>query len=706
MDPTEESDMHASQVRNVQVGQTRSFALIGHAGDGKTSLGESLLHVAGATSELGRVEDGSSVLNSLPEENDGHHTHSVTSHLFAFDWHDSHFTLVDTPGDPNFVGDGELALQAVDGAVLVIDAVDGAKSGTSRMLHIAEANDVPVVAFLNGLDREHADFDAALASLASLDVTPVLLSLPVGRERELSGVVDLLDMTVHGAPEAAGALPPDISAAANRFHDACVEAVAEHDDELLEKYLEGGELTRDEIIRGLVSGVRRHEILPVVCGSAQRELGVDLMLRELEELLPSPDQRGEWEASDLDGETTVTVKPDPDAPFSAIVFKTILDRYAGTLSVLRVVSGTLRPDHTLLNATRDARTRAGKLFEPRGDKHVEVASAGPGDVVAVAKLKDVHTGDVLTCEKGGVHLRELHMPEGVISYAVAAHDRKDEDKVFSSLAKLAEEDPALRIGREPSTGEFLLTGRGELHIRTAVQRLERLFGVSVDLRTPKVPYRETIGRPVTHVEGKLKKQSGGAGMYGVCYLDLEPLPRGSGVEFENSVVGGAIPRNLIPAVEKGVREACGAGPLAGYPVVDLKARCVDGKYHSVDSNEMAFKLAGSFALRAAVEAAGPVLLEPIMTVEVTVPDDHVGDVLGDLASRRGTVQGAESVGRGSLVTVSVPMAEILGYASVLTSITGGKGDFHVHFSHYDEVSPKLKSRVLAELKGEAKGESG
>lgn len=685
-------------MHDVHVGRTRSFALIGHAGDGKTSLGESLLHVAGATDALGRVDDGSSVLNSLPEENDGHHTHTVSSHLYSFDWHDAHFTLVDTPGDPNFVGDGELALQAVDGAVLVIDAVGGAKSGTSRMLHLAEERDVPVVAFLNGLDRELADLDAALASLEGLDVRPVLLSLPVEREGGLAGVVDLLDMTWHGAPEAAGELPPGVGDVARRFRDACIEAVAEVDDLLLEKYLEQGELSRDDIIRGLVAGVRSHELLPVLCGSAQRELGVDLMLRELEELLPSPEQRGGWAASDMAAETAVSVKPDPDAAFSAVVFKTILDRYAGTLSVLRVVSGTLRPDQTLLNATRGSRARAGKLFEPRGGEHVEVDSAGPGDVVAVARLKGVHTGDVLTCEKGGVHLREPDMPEGVISFAVRARDRKQEDKVFSSLAKLAEEDPALRIGREPATGEFLLTGRGELHIRTVVQRLERLFDVSVDLRTPKVPYRETIRGSVQRVEGKLKKQSGGAGMYGVCYLDLEPLPRGAGVEFEDRVVGGAIPRNLIPAVEKGVLEACEVGPLAGFPVVDVKVRCVDGKYHAVDSNEMAFKLAGAFALRAGVEAAGPVLLEPVMIVEVRVPDEHVGDVMGDLASRRGTVQATESSGREALITASVPMSEILEYASTLTSITGGKGDFRVHFSHYDEVGEKLTARVLETLK--------
>jgi elongation factor G len=662
-------------MHNVQVDHTRSFALIGHAGDGKTSLGESLLHVAGVTRELGRVTDGSSVLNHLPEENDGHHTHSITSHLFAFDWHDNHFTLIDTPGDPNFQGDGELVLQAVDGAILVVDAVEGVKSGTSRMLHFAEARGIPLLAFVNGLDRERADLDAAVESLSTLDVTPVLLSIPVGSEANLEGIVDLIDMTCHGVAEAAGPLPEQISETARRFHEACVEAVAEHDDELLEKYLETGDLSREDIIRGLA-------------------------LRELEELLPAAAEHDEWAASELDGDGAIAVKADPEAPFSAVVFKTILDRYAGTLSVIRVVSGTLRPDSTVLNATRGSKTRVGKLLMPQGERHVETDEAVPGDVVAVAKLKDVHTGDVLTCEKHGVHLRELEMPEGVISYAIRATRRADEDKAFASLARLAEEDPALRIGREPSTGEFLLSGRGELHIRTTIHRLERLFNVSVELQTPKVPYRETITQSVRHVEGKLKKQTGGAGMFGVCYLDLEPRPRGAGVDFANRVVGGAIPRGLIPAVEKGVREACSSGPLAGYPVVDVLATCVDGKHHSVDSNEMAFKLAGSFALKAAVSAAKPVLLEPHMRVEISLPADGVGDVMGDLASRRGTVLGTETVGNEARVTASVPMAEMLEYASVLTSLTRGKGEFQMHLSHYAELSPKLAAKVIEAAKKE------
>jgi len=685
-------------MKNVQVDHTRNFALVGHSGDGKTSLGEAILHRAGATQELGRVDDGTSVLNYLPEERTGHHTSSITSHVYAFDWKDHHLTLVDTPGDPNFAGDGEVALQALDGAVLVVDAVDGAKSGTQRVLASARQQGIPVIAFVNGMDRERANLDAAVQSLADLDARPVLLTVPIGTADALSGVLDLLHEKVLGADGQEGPVPEDLQAEYESRREQLVEAVAEGRDDLLEKYLEEGELDQTEVLEGLAAGTRSGAILPVLCGSAHRVVGIETVLRDVTELLPSPVERGAWPARSVDDDTETTVEPTVDAPFSAVIFKTIIDRYAGTLSVLRIVSGRLTHDSGVLNASKSRKTRVGKLFLLQGDKHVDVPEAGPGDILAVAKLKDVHTGDVLTAEKGGVRLPEPRKPEGVISYAVEAADKADEDKVFTSLGRLAEEDPALHIGREPTTGEYLLTGMGELHVRTTAHKLSRMFNVEMKLKTPKVPYRETVTRRVEHVEGKLKKQTGGAGMFGVCYINLEPLPRGSGVEFEDKIVGGAIPRNLIPAVEKGVLEACQAGPLAGYPVVDVKVECVDGKYHTVDSNEMAFKLAGSFALKAAVEQAAPVLLEPYMSVEVIVPDQNVGDVMGDLSSRRGTVQTTESRGQSAAVIATVPMSEMLEYATTLTSITGGKGEFHMSFSHYDALTGRLAEKVIAAAK--------
>jgi elongation factor G len=678
-------------MKNVKVHDTHNFALVGHSGDGKTSLGEALLHSAGATPSLGRVDDGSSPLNYLPEEKERRTT--ITSSVFAFDFGAKHVTLVDTPGDSNFQADGQIALHALDGAVLVCAAVGGAKVGTSRMWRTCQRLELPALVFVNGLDREHADFEAAVASLRELDLKPVVLTLPIGAEAGFRGVVDLLHMKALG-PQGEAEVPPDLAEAARDARQQLVESVAECDDALLEKYLEEGELAEDEILRGLVAGTRSRALVPLLCGAATLELGVAPLLWATTELLPSAGDRGAW--SQASGADADRVEPTPEAPFSALVFKTMIDRYAGTLSVLRVVSGTLRPDANLLDATHGSKERIGKLMLLRGGEHVDVPEAGPGDVVAVAKLRSVRTGDCLTAEKGGGRLPEIPIPQGVISYAIQAKSKGDEDKVYASLGRLVEEDPTLHLGREASTGEFLLRGMGELHVRTTVHKLQRMFGVEVELKTPKVPYRETVTRRAENVEGKLKKQSGGKGMYGVCYLTVEPKPRGEGIEFVDEIVGGAIPRNLIPAVEKGVVEACAAGPLAGYPVVDVRVRCIDGKHHSVDSNEMAFKLAGSFGFKAAVEQARPVLLEPIMNVEVSAPTDFVGDIMGDISSRRGRVQSSEAQGMTQIVRAQVPMSEMLEYASQLTSMTGGQGEFHMEFSHYDEAPANVRERIVAE----------
>jgi elongation factor G len=479
-----------------------------------------------------------------------------------------------------------------------------------------------------------------------------------------------------------------------------VEAVAECDDALLEKYLDAGELGEDEVRRGLLAGVRSAKLVPVIAGSAVKALGVDTLLGVIAELLPSPVEARTWSGKDGSG-ASKQAEPTPDAPFAAIVFKSVIDRFQGLLSVFRVVSGTLRADSGLLDATTGNRVRIGKLHLLRGHEHVEVPEAGPGDIIAVAKLKDVRTGHALSAEKGGLELPAIPIPKGVLSYAIAAKAKADEDKLFSSLARLVEEDPTLHVDRDAHTGQFLLTGMGELHIRIAANRLKRMFHLEIDLSRPKVPYRETITRKVENVEGKLKKQTGGKGMYGVCYLSVEPMPRGGGFEFVDEIVGGAIPRNLIPAVEKGVVEGLPHGPLAGFPVVDIRVRCIDGKHHAVDSNEMAFKLAGSFGFKAATEQAKPTLLEPVMDVEVAIPDEHMGDIIGDLNSRRGRVQATESRGSGSVIKAQVPMSEMLEYASVLTSLTGGKGAFHMDFSHYEEVPAALRDRIIEEAKAQA-----
>ena len=674
-------------MQNVEVARTRSFALIGHAADGKTTLGEALLHAAGAIPSAGSVDQKTSHLDHSPEEKERHHT--LACAVFGFDWNGHHLTLVDTPGDPNFQGEGQIALHALDGAILVVSAVDGVKVGTESMWRAAELAGVPVLAFVNGLDRDRADFEAAVESLRTIDVNPVVVALPIGSGAKLAGVVDVLRRRAFvGGREAP--IPAEAAAAAEDARAHLVEAVAETDDALLEKYLEAGELGDEEVARGLVAATHARKLVPVLAGAALPGAGALLALESCIALLPSPAERAAEGAP-----------ASPTGPFAARVFKTVADRYSGTLSVLRVVSGTLRSDGTLLNATRGSKERYSKLLLLRGAEHVDVPEAGPGDVVALAKLKDCHTGDALTQEKNGLPLAPISIPAGVLSYAVAAKSRGDEDKLFTALGRLVHEEPTLQLSRDPSTGEFLLTGMGELHIRVAVQRLRRLYEVDIELKTPKVPYRETITRRAENVEGKLKKQTGGKGMYGVCYLSVEPLPRGAGIEFVDEIVGGAIPRNLIPAVEKGVLESAGAGPLAGFPVVDVRVRCIDGKFHPVDSNEMAFKLAGSFGFKAAIEQARPTLLEPVMRAEITVPDASLGDVMGDISSRRGRVQGTESRGHSQVVKAEVPMAEMLEYANALTSLTGGKGAFHMEFAHYDEVPAYARDKIIAEAKAVA-----
>ena len=680
-------------MNNVKVEDTRNFALVGHSGDGKTSLGEAILHAAGATDTLGKVDDGSSTLNHLPEEKERHTT--ISSSVYSFDSSDKHMTLVDTPGDSNFQADGRVALAALDGAVVLVSAVGGAKVGTERMWRFAKSHDIASIAFINQLDRERSDFDTALDSISTMGASPALVSLPIGSEDSFSGVIDLVSMKAHTL-SGEGEIPAELAEAAASAHETLVEAVAECDDTLLERYLDEGELAPDDVLRGLVAGTRNGQLLPVLCGSATREIGIDQLMWALTTLLPSPADLAPGKAESMADGSEVEISADPDGVFGARVFKTVIDRYAGTLSVFRVVSGKAHSDMSIVDATTGDKDRLGKLMLLTGGEHVEASEAGPGDIVAVAKLKTVHTGHALTAEKGGVKLPEIDIPQGVISYAISAKSKGDEDKVYSSLGRLVEEDPTLQLGREASTGEFLLTGMGELHVRTTVQKLRRMFGVDVELKTPKVPYRETITRKIEHVEGKLKKQTGGKGMFGVCYLTVEPRPRGEGIDFIDEIKGGAIPRGLIPAVEKGVLESCDAGPLAGYPVVDVRVRCIDGKHHAVDSNEMAFKLAGSFGFKLAVEQAKPTLLEPVMDVEVSIPDQFVGDIMGDISSRRGRVQSSESRGSVHVIQAQVPMAEMLEYASSLTSVTGGQGEFHMEFSHYDEAPAHVREKVASQ----------
>jgi elongation factor G len=674
-----------------------NFALIGHGGDGKTTLADSLLLHAGVTSRLGRVDDGTSFMNWLPEEKV--RRASISTSVCSFAHGDAEFTILDVPGDANFGGELRGALAAVDNAVLVLSAQDGVRVGTERAYRYAREHGLGLAAVANKLDLERADYDATAKQLEeTLEVRVVKLHLPLGRGDKFSGFVNLLTGLAHRL-DASGKI--EISAPPAEYADAIaaarlamIEAVAEADDTLLEKYLGDGELSEAEIFSTLRKGVRDDTLLPLLCSASGRNLGGEALLIAAERIFPTAVDAPPRKAKQ--GEHEVELAADPGAHVSALVWKSVADRYAGMLSVLRVFSGTLRKDMTVLNSRTGARERVGKILRLHGEQTEEVTQVLPGQIAAIPKLKDTHTGDTLCDEKHGLTIAMEAAPHGVISFAVEAENKGEEDKVFDALHKIVEEDRSLTLKRDERTGEFLLTGLGQLHIEVSLERIARVFHVKVKLKPPKVPYLETIKGRAENVEGKLKKQSGGRGQFGVCYLTVEPGERGSGVVFLDEIVGGSIPRQFIPAVEKGVRETCERGVIAGNRLTDVRVAVTDGKYHTVDSSEMAFKTAGSLALRAAVNAARPILLEPIMTLNVTVPDHFVGDVMGNLNSRRGRVAGVEARAHAEVIKAHVPMAEVLSYASDLTSMTGGQGSFDMEFSHYEEVPALVQDRVVAE----------
>ncbi|MCP4007029.1 MAG: elongation factor G [bacterium] len=674
---------------------SRNYALIGHGGDGKTTLADGLLMAAGVTSRLGSVEEGSSYMNWLPEERTRRTSISASICSYIFDG--DAFTVIDAPGDSNFAGELEGALNAVDCALLVLSGRDGVKVGTERAFQQARERGVAVAAVANKLDLERADLSTAAAQLEELlGVRAVKLHLPIGAGESFTGFVDLLSGKAHTYPDDAsgtvtiGDPPDDLDVESARLE--MIEAIAEADDAIMEKYLEDGQISNDELLETLTKGLNEGTLMPVFCASAVKNIGPASILGTIDRIFPSskqlPPRKG------MRGEEEVELTP--DGPVAAYVFKSVADRYAGMLSVMRVVSGRISKDMTLLNPRTGTKERISKLLKINGEETHDTTEAGPGEIVAIPKLKDTHSGDTLCDDKNPVTIIGSDAPHGVISFSVEATNKGDEDKVFESLNRLVEEDRSLTLGRDERTGEFLLTGLGQLHIEVAIDKLKRMFGVDVTLKPPKVPYLETIHGHAEHVEGKLKKQSGGRGQFGVCFLSIEPGARGSGVTFADEIVGGSIPRQFIPAVEKGVRETCERGVVAGYKLTDIVVRCIDGKHHPVDSSEMAFKTAGSVGLKAAVAQSKPVLLEPIMSMEVSVPDESVGDVMGNLNSRRGRVEGVESRGAGSVVKAHVPMSEVLSYASDLTSMTGGQGSFHMEFDHYDEVPSSIQQKIITE----------
>jgi elongation factor G len=674
----------------LEPGKIRNVAVVGHRGTGKTSLVEALLFQAGATNRLGTVESGSTV--SDWDDDEQRRQMSLSASICNVEWQGRKINLIDTPGDPGFQGDAIAALRVVEGALFTVSAVMGVEVQTARHWQRAEGAGLSRLIFVNMLDRERADFYRVLEALRSqLSDKCVAVHIPIGVEHELKGIVDLLHMQAYldpaGQRESGPVdIPNEVQAEVQQYRERLLDAVVETDEGLMERYLEGQELSPAEVAKALKDAVTRGEVFPVACGVASKNLGTTAVLDLLVEGVPSPARKGA--PISVDGADT-----------AAFVFKTIADPFAGRINVFRVLNGTFKGDSTIVNARSHAKERVGQLMQLEGKEHVQVAEFGEGDIGAVAKLKETQTGDVLMDAEHQVELPEIGFPEPVMSFAVTPKAKGDEEKMAAGLRRLSEEDPTIQMRRDQQTGEQLLMGLSQIHVEVAVDRLKSRFNVEVELHQPRVPYLETI-RKDSRAQGRYKKQTGGRGQFGDCVIQLEPLDGHQGYEFVDKIVGGVIPQSFRPAVDKGIQEAMLHGELAGAPVQGLRVLLVDGSYHSVDSSEMAFKIAGSMAFKSAYEKADPVLLEPIMELEVTAPDESVGAVNGDLNSRRGRLQGMEPQGGMTNIKVEVPMAEILTYAQALTSMTGGRGDYHMHFLRYDEVPTHIAQKIIEETKKE------
>ncbi|HEX2016779.1 MAG TPA: elongation factor G [Solirubrobacteraceae bacterium] len=676
----------------------RNVALVGHRGAGKTSLHEALLYEAGAVNRLGSVADGSTVSDS--DEDEQARQMSISAALSSFEWSERKINLLDTPGEPSFVADALGALRVCESAVFVVNAVMGVEVSTSRLWVRAAELDLARMIYVNMLDRERADFFRTLEALKSAFGPHVVATeIPIGLEHKMQGVIDLVDMCAYRyrAGERASAtevpIPDDLAERAQEYREKLMDEVAEVSDTLMERYLEGEEISHEEIVGALKEGTNHGRIFPVVCGVASANLGTNRLLDAIVEDLPSPVKHGPLQLEEI------TLEADEQRELFAYVFKTRADPFAGRINLFRVYQGIMRHDTQVLNTRAHAKERVGQLivFEGKGTTHID--EFGPGDIGAVAKLKETRAGDWLAARDEPIVMPQIKLPAPVMAFAIEPKNKGDEDKVFTALRRLQEEDPTIDLHRDAQTGEQIVAGLSQIHVEVLVDRLKARFGAEVTLKPPRVPYQETVRRPAK-AHGRHKKQSGGRGQFGDCHIEIEPLGLGGGFEFVNQIKGGVIPTSFIPAVQKGVVEAMGAGVVAGYPVKDVRVRLVDGSYHTVDSSEIAFKLAGAQAMRQALEQASPVLLEPIMLVTLSVPEDTVGDVIGDLNSRRGRPQGMEPSGTLTEIKAEVPMAEMLAYAPDLRSITGGQGDYTMEFVRYEEVPAHLAQKVVAEAGAE------
>ncbi|WP_338670098.1 elongation factor G [Pseudodesulfovibrio methanolicus] len=671
----------------------RTYALVGHGGSGKTTVAEMLLFNAGVVNRLGKVEEGSTVLDFEPEEIK--RRGSIQPGFASFKWNKNDHFLIDTPGDSNFAGDLSYSLTAADGAVMVIDAVDGVKPLTRKIWAQVQDMGLPSMIVINKMDRDRADFDLAFNGIHdALGARPALLYYPIGAKENFKGVVDMLSgkAMMFGADGAVteGEIPGDIADEVETIRETMIENIAESDEELMEKYFEEGELAPEDITKGLQAGVASGELVPVVVSAALNCQGGQMILDTVQSLLPGPLDHKPWQ-----GEDGSELASSPDEPLACFVFKTQADPFAGQLTVVRVLAGQLSPDSQLVNTANGEKERVGQLLLMNGKEQTPVKTPmGPGAIVTLAKLKSTHTGDTLV-EKGEFKLAKPELAPQLITFALAPEEKGDEDKVYAAVAKLLEEDITLTLGRDEESADILLSGMGQNHIEISVEKAKRRYKTAILLKTPKVPYRETFKTGAKEIQGRHKKQSGGRGQFGDCWIHVAPRASGEGYEFVDQIVGGSIPRQFIPAVDKGIQETAARGVLAGYPVIDFQVTLYDGSYHNVDSSEMAFKVAGSLAFKKACEKAKMALLEPIMLVTVAVPDSFMGDVIGDLSSRRGKVLGSDSQAGITEVKAHVPMAEMLRYAPDLNSMTGGQGTFFMEFAAYEECPPQETEKVIA-----------
>jgi elongation factor G len=687
--------------------QIRNIGLVGHSCCGKTSLAEAILYDSKVINRLGKVDDGSSTMDFEPEEIKRKVT--LGTSFCPFNWKNKSFNLIDTPGENDFLSDAKICLQAAEGAILIVDAVDGVKVGTEKVWGFSSEYNLSRIVFINKLGRERADFYKVVEEIEdnfSIKATPIYL--PVGTENEFKGLVNLIRLKAHiYKGDGSGSfedeeIPASMKEIVDKWHEKIMENIVEANDDIMEKYLDGQEITPKEVEDTLIEGVKSGIIVPVILGSAALNIGISQLLDSINQFMPFPVEKGKATGHKIASEENVEFDATNEAPFSALVFKTFADPFAGRLNMFKVMSGKINSETTILNSTKNVKEKLGQLLLIEGKKQRQVNEAVAGDIAAVAKLKETTTGDTFCKDDNPIVFSPAEPFSPTISFAVEATEKENEDKVFSSLLRLAEEDPTLKLDRDQSTAEIILSGTGQIHIENTRDKLKRKFGVEISLKTPKVPYRETIKSKKEKIVYRHKKQSGGRGQFAEVHFDIFPLKKGEGFVFEEALTGMNVPRNFVPAVEKGIVEAMKTGVLAGYPAVDIRIRFFDGKSHEVDSSEMAFKIASSMCFKKAFQEATPILLEPIMNMEIKIPDDVMGDVIGDINGRRGKVLGMDSEGKYQIIKAEAPMAEVLRYSFDLTSMTGGRGSFWMKQSHYEEVPAHLTEKVIAASKEEEK----